>query len=78
MSKFIVHIAGPVENQRQACSRCGLILIDYRDKIVMIPIGDDTRLCFWPDHGFIGSAGAGQVLMHRDAWEADEVLCGEP
>ena len=74
MTHVTVHVAGPVKNGMQSCSRCGEALIDYRGTNVMVA-GESARLMFWPDGGFIGRVGAGWVLMEKDATCVDEIAC---
>lgn len=72
--EFTVHIAGPVLDGRfQACSRCGLGLIDYRACIPMLMESDPPR--FWAEGARISKCGPEAVLIPERELEVDEVEC---
>jgi hypothetical protein len=76
-----VHIAGPVEDGLQRCTRCGEVLINYRGQYVMIAAPKEcspNRVgpSFWPQGGFIGKDGGFSCVIAADASDIDEIACG--
>lgn len=67
----VVHIAGPMIEGVQKCSRCGVTLIDYRGAAVLVMPGESTpKLGGWQEGGHILQDG------NMSAVTFEMVTCG--
>lgn len=72
----VVHRAGRPEGGVQVCDRCGAILIDYRNTMILTSDArDDRSPAWWGVGSFIGTDGCCSFMMSRDAAEIDETIC---
>lgn len=70
---FTIHIAGPMVDGLQCCSRCGEVLVNYEGAMTPDP---GYAIRGWREGAFVGSGPGCTVLMDRDAQEIDEIACG--
>lgn len=68
-----VHVAARVvDDQVQRCSRCGTIILDYRN--AMTADSDKSRLRGWREGAMVAFTESGQWLTGPDL-EDNELLC---
>ncbi len=66
----VVHIAGQVEAGIQLCSRCGLVLVDWRGAM-----STDGRMSFWAVGRMVATAGH-CWCVRTGTLEENEIPCG--
>jgi len=70
---FTIHIAGPMLDGLQCCSRCGEVLVNYQGAVTTDP---QYQMRGWKQGSFVGFGRGCSVLMNRNAQEIDESSCG--
>lgn len=77
---MIVHIAGPaitVDNrQRQRCSWCGALLLEYALFGMAVPVGQDVTPPRWPAGELVARDGnASWIVEHKDGDPLPDDAC---
>jgi len=76
---FIVHLAGPMVGARQACTRCGHVLIDYSGQEVAVALqpGETSPapLGSWAEGAQVAVLGGMSFVIEGRGLDEDEQEC---
>lgn len=76
---FIVHSAGPMVAARQACTRCGHVLMDYSGQEVAVALQpgetEPAPLGFWQEGAQVAVRGGMSFVVEGRPLDGDEREC---